>query len=102
MNNILSTKPRTTFSFYDENLSYEDIQRLIAEKNTNRFLQGVVSLCKANPTSAAVVVYRAFEDSVLLVFGEAPTAVIVEGSEIKKNLTEHSKKNYIYIFTHVL
>lgn len=100
MNEILSQPPKSVFKFYNEVLTYEDIQRAIATNSANRFLQGIVSLCKANPDTVCVVVYRAFSDSVLMVFGAQPTAVILEGSEVKKNLQSSSEKDYFYIFTH--
>lgn len=100
MNEILSTKPKSTIKFHDEALSYIAIQKAIAENSTNRFLQGIVSMCKANPTNVIVVVYRAHADSVLLVFGSGPTSVIVEGDNLKKNLSASSEKDYFYVFTH--
>lgn len=100
MNNILKTKPKSTFKFYSEELTYENIQKAIADKNTNRFLQGIVSTCKANPDTCIFVVYRAFTDSVLLVFGQQPAAVIVDGDKLRSNLDLHSEKNYIYVFCH--
>lgn len=100
MKNILQTKPKSTFKFYSEDLTYEVIQKAISEKNTNRFLQGIVSTCKANPQNCVFVVYRAHTDSVLLVFGNQPTAVIVDGDKLRSNLDEYSEKNYIYVFCH--
>ena len=100
MNNILTTKPKSSFRFYSEHLTYELIQKAIAEKNTNRFLQGIVSTCKANPQTCVFVVYRAFTDSVLLVFGSQPAAVIVDGDKLRSNLDGYSEKNYIYVFCH--
>ena len=84
MNNILQTKPKSTFKIQDENLTYEMIQEAIETKNTNRFLQGIVSTCKANPKTVVIMVYRAFSDSVLMIFGSKPTAVVVEGDALKK------------------
>ena len=102
MNKILQTKPKTTFKIKDENLSYETIQHAIQTKNTNRFLQGIVSTCKANPNTVVVMVYRAFSDSVLMIFGSSPTAIIVEGDKVKKNLSGTSEKGYLYVFTHTI
>lgn len=100
MNEILNTKPKSIFSFKDENLTYEQILQAISNKNTNRFLQGVVATCKANPTNVIVVVYRAFADSVIMVFGTKPTAVIVNGTDLKKNFNQSVEKDYFYIFVH--
>ena len=80
MEKILSTRPKSSFKIQSE-LTYEGIQQAIHEKNTNRFLQGIVSTCKAHPERVVAVVYKAFSESVLLVFGKAPSAVIVEGSK---------------------
>ena len=102
MNKILQTQPKSTFKIKDINLTYEQIQAAIAEKNTNRFLQGIVSTCKANPSTVVIMVYKAFSDSVLMVFGEKPTAVIIEGNQLKKNLEPTSEKGYLYIFTHTI
>ena len=102
MNTILQTKPKTTFKIQDENLTYEMIQEAIETKNTNRFLQCIVSTCKANPKTVVIMVYRAFSDSVLMIFGSKPTAVVVEGQALKKNLSGSSEKGYLYIFTHTI
>ena len=48
------------------------------------------------------MVYKAFSDSVLMIFGEKPTTVIVEGDKLKKNLEATSEKGYLYIFTHTI
>jgi hypothetical protein len=100
MNKILSTKPKSTIKFHDETLTYGAIQKAIAENSTNRFLRGIVSMCKANPENVIVVVYRAYADSVMLVFGSGPTSVIVEGDDLQKNLSASSEKDYFYVFTH--
>jgi hypothetical protein len=102
MNKILQTQPKSTFKIKDIDLTYEQIQAAIAEKNTNRFLQGIVSTCKANPSTVVIMVYKAFSDSVLMVFGEKPTAVIIEGDKVRKNLEATSQKGYLYIFTHTI
>lgn len=99
MEKILSTRPKSSFKIQSE-LTYEGIQQAIHEKNTNRFLQGIVSTCKAHPESVVAVVYKAFSESVLLVFGKAPSAVIVEGSKVRKNLEESSEIDYLYVFIH--
>ena len=100
MDQILKQPPRTVFKIHAESLTYEQIQHAIAQNNTNRFLRGIVSTCQANPHKVVVVVYKAFSESVLLVFGVKPHAIIIDGTKIKKNLEEYSEKNYIYIFTH--
>ena len=102
MNKILLSKPKSVFRFYSEDLTYRKIQMAIENKNTNRFLQGIVSTCKANPETCVFVVYRAYSDSVLLIFGKFPTTVIVDGDKIRKNLEDFSEKNNIYVFTHLL
>jgi len=102
MEKILQTKPKTSFKIKNKNLTYELIQEAIKSKNTNRFLQGIVSTCKANPKSVVIMVYRAFSDSVLMIFGSKPTAVIIEGSKVKKNLSESSEIGYLYVFTHTI
>tara|TARA_A100001015_G_scaffold190439_1_gene212162 strand:- start:810 stop:1118 length:309 start_codon:yes stop_codon:yes gene_type:complete len=102
MNAILQTQPKTTFKIKNEELTYEMIQQAIDSKHTNRFLQGIVSTCKANPSTVVIIVYKAFSDSVLMIFGNKPTAVIVEGDKVKKNLSGTSEKGYLYVFTHTI
>ena len=100
MNQILNTQPKSMFKIKDIDLTYEHIQAAIAENNTNRFLQGIVSTCKANPSTVIIMVYKAFSNAVLMIFGEKPTAVIVEGDKVRKNLEGTSERGYLYIFTH--
>lgn len=102
MNKILQTKQKSTFKLKDINLTYEQIQQAIETNHTNRFLQGIVSTCKANPSTVVIMVYKAFSDSVLMIFGQKPTTVIVEGDKLKKNLEATSEKGYLYIFTHTI
>ena len=65
-------------------LTYEMIQQAIDTNNTNRFLRGIVATCKANPSTVVIMIYKAFSDAVLMIFGDKPTAVIVEGDNVKK------------------
>lgn len=102
MNIILQSKPKSVFKFKAEHLTYDTIQEAIKTKNTNRFLQGIVSTCKANPSTVIIMVYKAFSDSVLMIFGKDPTTVIMEGSKVKKNLESSSEKDYLYVFTHTI
>jgi hypothetical protein len=102
MNKILQTQPKTTFKIKDMDLTYEQIQTAIANRHTNRFLQGIVSTCKANPSTVVIMVYKAFSDSVLMIFGQTPNAIIVEGNKVRKNLEPTSEKGYLYIFTHTI
>ena len=101
MNQILQTTPKSTFKIKMD-LTYEMIQQAIDTNNTNRFLRGIVATCKANPSTVVIMIYKAFSDAVLMIFGDKPTAVIVEGDNVKKNLEPTSEKGYLYIFTHTI
>ena len=100
MNEILLTKPKSTFIIKNEDLTYENIQAAINNNFNNRFLQGVITTCRNNPNDVIIMVYKAFSDRVLMVFGKKPNAIIINGDKLKQNLEPSSKNGYLYIFTH--
>lgn len=100
MNEILQTKPKSTFIIKNEDLTYEDIQTAIINNVQHRFLQGVITTCQNNPNDVIIMVYKAYSDKVLMIFGKKPNAIIINGDKLKQNLEPSSKNGYLYIFTH--
>jgi hypothetical protein len=101
MISILKTKPRSTAKI-ELNISYEEILKAIAEGNTNRFLRGIVSTCKAHPETVMFVVYKTGETRVVLVYGTIPTAIIVDGNRVKDILQPTAEEGCIYVWCHSL
>ena len=69
MLSILKTTPQSTFKIALD-ITYEDILHAVATKNTNRFLQGIISTCKAYPDTVVFVIYKYGENSVVMVYGD--------------------------------
>lgn len=81
-------------------LDYKTISDLIATKNANRILQGIVSTCKAND-NVVFLIYRYACNEVLLVCGEQPTTIIMPGNKLEKILSKSTDHGYIYGFCYV-
>ena len=98
---ILKQKPASIMTVRSP-ATYEDIMSAIHANNIpNKTLRAVVNMCKANPSEVFFVVYRSYENSVLMIFGEKPVCVQVEGSKLESLMNHHSKEDNIYVFTYV-
>lgn len=98
---FITGKPRSVLSVKSE-ASYDAIMAAIRSNYLDdKTLRATVSLCRANPSTVLCVIYRASENSVLLVFGETPTSVVVEGSKLQSLMAGHCDESKIYIFTYV-
>jgi hypothetical protein len=101
MEEILKGKPRSIVPLRID-VTYESIMYAIATNQLNhKTLRAVVTMCRANPSTVVVVVYKSFEDSILAIFGEKPVCVRCEGSKLESMMHRHSKEDYIYVFTYV-
>lgn len=99
MLSILKTKPQSTFKMALD-ITYDDILHAVATKNTNRFLQGIISTCKAYPDTVVFVIYKYGENSVVMVYGEEPTAMIMDGHRLTDKLP--AEEGCLYVWCHKL
>lgn len=98
---FITGKPRSVLSIKSD-VTYNDIMSAIANNNlTDKNLRAIVSLCRANPSNVLCVVYKSFENAVLMVFGAVPTCAVMEGSKLQSLMSAHCGKSKIYIFTYV-
>ena len=98
---FLKEKPRSIISIKSQ-ATYSNIVNAIENNNlSNKHLRAVVNLCRSNPDSVMVVIYKSFENSILTVFGKKPVCVQCEGSNLEILMNRHSKEDYIYVFTYV-
>ena len=98
---ILQGKPASVISVVSE-ASYGNIMKAISEKQlSDKHLRAVVNMCRTNPQTVICVIYKSFENSVLLLFGEKPVCIQVEGSKLESLMSNHSKDGHIYVFTYV-
>lgn len=74
--------------------TYQNIMDLIASKNTNRIIHGIVSTCKSNP-DVLFVMYKYQSDSILVICGAQPTMFVLPGNNLEKILTS-AEYGYIY------
>jgi len=98
---FLRGKPRSVISVtsdasYD-NIMYAVRHDVLDDKN----LRATVSLCRANPKKVVCIVYRAYENSVLVLLGSKPTCIRMEGSKLQTIMSGHGNANKIYLFTYV-
>ena len=97
---LLLRKP-TSIVFSRSKLSYEQImEEFHIGSLSDKFLRAVKALVKANPTRASAVIYKTGSNSVLVIFGEKPTAILLDGDQLTNILSQHQKKEGIYIFTY--
>jgi len=98
---ILRGKPTNIMTIKSE-ASYDQIMYAI-EHNTldDKNLRAVVTTCKANPNKVVFVVYKAYSNSVLMIFGHKPVCVEIEGSRLEDIMKQHCKDSRIYVFSYV-
>lgn len=99
--NFLKEKPTSMMSIQTE-ASYEDIKGALYLPNIpHKTLDTMVKTCKQKPHSVVFVIYKSFENSILLVFGEKPHCYQMEGSALQHIMRKHSKEGVVYLFTYV-
>jgi len=98
---ILRGKP-TSVTAVQSDASYDQIMAAIHHNQIpDKTLRAVVTTCRANPDKVLFVIYRAYSDKVLLVFGEKPVCVELEGSKLQQIMSAHCRDNRIYVFSYV-
>lgn len=97
---LLLKKP-TSVVFSPSKLSYDQIlEEFHIGSLTDKYLRATKALVKANPNRVSAVIYKTGSNSVLAIFGEKPTTIVIDGNKIAMILAEHEKKEGIYIFTY--
>jgi hypothetical protein len=98
---VLRGKPTSITSIQSE-ASYDEIMAAIHHNQIpDKTLRAVVATCRANPERVMFVVYKAYSDSVLLIFGKKPVCVELEGSKLQSIMSEHCRESRIYVFSYV-
>lgn len=98
---FLKGKPRSILPIKSQ-ATYNNIVYAIENNHlNNKHLRAVVNLCRTNPETVMVVIYKSFENSILMVFGQKPVCLQCEGSNLEIIMNRHSKEDYIYVFTYV-
>ena len=67
----------------------------------DKHLRAAVTMCQTNPSSVIFVIYKSYENSILMLFGEKPYCIRLEGSKLENLMDRHSKEDYTYLFTYV-
>ena len=98
---VLRRKPTSVVTIKTP-ATYEDIMKAVATGElSNKTLRAVVNMCRTNPEKVCFIVYRSFENSILMIFGEKPVCLRVEGSRLESIVSHHSKEDNVYVFTYV-
>lgn len=98
---FLKGKPKSVISIKND-ASYESIMAAIhLNQLDHRHLRAVVQLCKANPEKVVCVVYRKYENSVLLICGSRPVCIRIDGSNLESILHDKVMDGHIYLFTYI-
>jgi hypothetical protein len=98
---VLKGKPASVMSIQSE-ASYQEIMSAIHfNQIPDKTLRAVVTTCRSNPDKVLFVVYKAFSDSVLLIFGSKPVCVELEGSKLQSIMSSHCRESRIYVFSYV-
>ncbi len=98
---FIKGKPRSVISITSDS-SYEDIMAAVYRNDLHhRHLRAVVQLCKANPDTVLCILYRARENGVLMIFGNKPECIRVDGTKLSDILSNKAVEGNIYLFTYV-
>ena len=98
---ILRGKPTNVLSIKSE-ATYEQLMICVHyNKIHDKHLRAVVNSSKSNPDRLVFVVYRAYSDSVLMIFGKKPVCVRLEGSKLQSLMSQHCLESRIYVFSYV-
>ena len=98
---LLRGKPTNVVSVKSD-ASYDDIMDAISTNQIkDKTLRAVVNACRVNPDKVIFVIYKAYSESVLFVFGATPVCVQVDGSSLQKIMMRHCIESRIYVFSYV-
>lgn len=101
MLDILKGKPRSIIPVKSA-ATYDHIMEAISTNNIpDKHLRAAVTMCQTNPSSVIFVIYKSYENSILMLFGEKPYCIRLEGSKLENLMDRHSKEDYTYLFTYV-
>lgn len=98
---ILKGKPASVISVISEATYAHIIQAIQSGDIQHDTLKTIVNMCKSNPNNILCVIYKSFEESVLLVYGPEPFCMEIEGSKLQNLMMHQSRENHIYVFTYV-
>ena len=101
MLDILKGKPRSIIPV-KSSATYDHIMEAISTNNIpDKHLRAAVTMCQTNPSSVIFVIYKSYENSILMLFGEKPYCIRLEGSKLENLMDRHSNEDYTYLFTYV-
>ena len=78
---ILKGKPASIVTVTSPANYGQIMQAIHMNQIPDKTLRAVVTMCRSNPEKVLCVIYKSFENSVLMVFGEKPVCVQLEGSK---------------------
>jgi len=94
-------KPRSVIAIKSD-ATYENIMHAVYnDQLDHKTLRATVQLCRANPDNVLCIVYRAMENSVLMLFGDRPECIRAEGTRLQDILATKVTEGNIYLFTYV-
>ena len=98
---LLKGKPTNIMTVHSD-ATYDQIMYAIHHNQIpDKTLRAVVTACRANPDKVIFVVYKAFSDAVLLIFGSKPVCVELGGSKLQSIMNQHCRESRIYVFSYV-
>lgn len=101
MIDLLKGKPTSVMSVKTE-ATYDEIMHAIHHNQIpDKTLRAVVNMCRSHPAKCLFVIYRAFSDKVLFIFGSKPICMEMEGSKLQTIMNRHCLESRIYVFSYV-
>ncbi len=97
---FLKGKPASVISVVSGATYPMIVKSIQSDRVEHDSLRSIKQMCQQNPTVLCVV-YRSFENSVLVIHGEKPSCTVFEGCHLVDVMARHSKENHIYVFTYV-
>ena len=105
--NVIKGKP-TSVTSVCSNASYQTIvesipnlQQIPSNTDDIKLLKNVIKTLETN-NNVLFIIYRSFEESIILLTGYPPKPIVLNGSKLQSKIAPHTKLDHIYVFSYVI
>jgi hypothetical protein len=81
--------------------SIPNLQHISSDTDDIKLLKDIVKTLKSN-NNVLFIIYKSFEQSILLLSGFPPKPIILTGSSLENKIAPHTKMDHIYVFSYVI
>ena len=98
---ILNGKPASVISVTSPATYMQIIDAIQSGKVQHETLKTIESMCKMHPHDVLCILYKSYEEDVLLIHGFPLQCTPITGSNLKDIFQQKCKDDCIYVFTYV-